>query len=783
MPTAAELAILITSRDQASAVLQQVGVRLDEVERKGASAGQSGSRLGELFTGGALVAVGAIGGLVAGLGAAVKAAADAELVTAQLDAVLTSTGGAAGVTKGQVLELAESLSQVTMFEDDAIVSGQNLLLTFTKIGADVFPDATKAMLNMSQALGQDLKASAIQLGKALQDPIAGITALRRVGVSFSEEQLKVIKRLQETGDLVGAQRIILAELETQFGGAAEAAGQTLAGQLTILKNSLGNVVEEIGGALLPILTPLVTALASALPGALNAVKGAIDLVVSGVRALVTGEGFDLLYQRMNELLGVDLAGFLAGIIDPIATLIHGGSQLGSMIGSLHERGGEAFAGLQRTASGALELIMFNLGRFEELAGRTFAAVQGFLDAFVAFWEPRVGAAIGAVQEFMRSLDPNLTIAVTNVFTWIKTVVTNLVQFWEQNWGTIRTVLEGVWKVIEGIVRVAWSVVSGIIKAGLALLAGDWEGAWEAIKGAMSGAWDGIKLVLEGGLQAIVALIVGFGPKILDALTQPFRTAEGDIERIIRNIASKLPIIGGAAQAVNAAQDAARQAAEGAAGGTTQGAVGGTLQAAGGFSELEPWPGAAAWARRMAGLWEDVSRTWLEKFQLSTQMENELKLQDMAGRRAAAQRQLLVNAGWDPDRSIEGQLQEEQMKARAAAERLVARRQRAALRERERARRDAEGRLALHVAAQLGIPLPYAGGIANAADVLGGREGAPGTEGLAARMFLELRDIMAELREQLGRGVMINGRELAGYEASGPRTSRLLTMTGAAYGIP
>ena len=203
---------------------------------------------------GALAVGAAFTALTGFLVSSVKAAADAEKIQAQLGAVLKSTGGVAGMTAKSVNDLATSLSKVTPFEDDAIVSGENLLLTFTNIGKNVFPDATKTILDMSQALGQDLKSSAIQLGKALQDPITGITALRRVGVNFSDSQQEVIKSLVQSGKLEEAQKLILKELQTEFGGSAEAAGKTFAGQLQILQNNLQNIEETVGGALLPVLT-------------------------------------------------------------------------------------------------------------------------------------------------------------------------------------------------------------------------------------------------------------------------------------------------------------------------------------------------------------------------------------------------------------------------------------------------------------------------------------------------------------------------------------------------
>ena len=145
--------------------------------------------------------------------------------------------------------MASGLQNVTTFGDEAIMGGQSLLLTFKNIGRDVFPQATETMLDMSQALGQDMKSSAIQLGKALNDPITGVTALQRVGVSFTEDQREQIEVLVESGQTMEAQSLILDELSSQFGGSASAAAETYTGQITQLNNTFGDLREQIGFAL------------------------------------------------------------------------------------------------------------------------------------------------------------------------------------------------------------------------------------------------------------------------------------------------------------------------------------------------------------------------------------------------------------------------------------------------------------------------------------------------------------------------------------------------------
>lgn len=215
---------------------------MDKVEVKG----ESLSRGFEV----AAVAATALGGaIVGGMAVAAGAFMESEKATAQLDAVLKSTGGTAGMTKEALLELADSLQQVTTYDDEAIIGAESLLLTFTKVGKDVFPEAIKTILDMSTALGTDLQGATIQVGKALNDPIKGVTALSKVGVSFTADQKEMIKAMVESGDVMGAQKLILAELAVEFGGSAAAAADTFSGKLQQINNSLGNLWEAIGAAL------------------------------------------------------------------------------------------------------------------------------------------------------------------------------------------------------------------------------------------------------------------------------------------------------------------------------------------------------------------------------------------------------------------------------------------------------------------------------------------------------------------------------------------------------
>jgi len=188
----------------------------------------------------------ALKGLVRWTGEAIERSAAQQAVEKRLEAVLRSTSEAAGLNKKELLDMASALQEVTTYGDETIIGAQNLLLTFTRIGKEVFPDALEIVMDMSTALGVDLKQSAISVGKALNDPILGVTALRRVGVSFTEQQQEQIKTLVKSGDVLSAQNLILKELRVEFGGMSRAAVETYEGAVAQLKNTYGDLQEEIG---------------------------------------------------------------------------------------------------------------------------------------------------------------------------------------------------------------------------------------------------------------------------------------------------------------------------------------------------------------------------------------------------------------------------------------------------------------------------------------------------------------------------------------------------------
>jgi hypothetical protein len=196
------------------------------------------------------------------------------------------------------------------------MSGENMLLTFTNIGAGggVFDQATQTTLDMATALGMDVPNAAMTLGKALNDPVDGMTKLTRQGVTFTDAQIATVSAMVKSGDTMGAQKVILQELQREFGGSAKAAGETFPGQLDIMKNKVDDVSETVGIALIP----------------------ALSRVMEKISPIITGIG-DWASKNPDLVLGIiGVAGgafVLGGIFSVLGTVLSVGGTLLTGVGA------------------------------------------------------------------------------------------------------------------------------------------------------------------------------------------------------------------------------------------------------------------------------------------------------------------------------------------------------------------------------------------------------------------------------------------------------------------
>ena len=265
------LEVVIKAKDEATATLEKTKTAFNDVKTSAEQAAKTTQQNAAswqnvakgVFAGTAALdaAKAAFGFLKNEVTAAIKEASEYQRVDAQLSAALKSTGNVVGFTKDQITQYAEKLSGLTAIDDDAIKSAQAMLVTFTNLKDEAFNGATQAVLDMATAMNgggipsmEQLRGAALQIGKALNNPLEGLTALTRAGVTFTEQQKKQIETMIKAGNVAGAQKVALDELAKEFGGSAAAAAETFEGRMARLQNSLGDVKKIIGQALLPTLS-------------------------------------------------------------------------------------------------------------------------------------------------------------------------------------------------------------------------------------------------------------------------------------------------------------------------------------------------------------------------------------------------------------------------------------------------------------------------------------------------------------------------------------------------
>ena len=271
--------------------------RTRQLGRQLAEAGRRATRLGRNLSIGVTAPVMAMGLT------SIRAFRVQEKAVAAVDAALASMGDAAGFTSDELQKMASKLQGESLFGDEEILSRLTAnLLTFGNISGDVFERTQQAAIDLSARLGQDLQSSAIQLGKALNDPAKGLTALTRIGVAFTEQQKEQIKAMAEAGDVAGAQALMLGEIEKQYGGQARAAADADQG-VTQLANAWGDFQEQIGAVLNEFVVPVTAGLRSVVdwlqaldPATRNWIVGiaaaaaAIGPVLAAVGLFATGLG-------------------------------------------------------------------------------------------------------------------------------------------------------------------------------------------------------------------------------------------------------------------------------------------------------------------------------------------------------------------------------------------------------------------------------------------------------------------------------------------------------------
>lgn len=548
--------------------------------RTGIMGGVSG--IGESLSSTLMKGLGLVG-IATTIGGALKTGfselADASAGTAQLAAGIKSTGNAANVTVDGLNNLASSIQGYSGQTDDSIVKSEQLLLTFTNVkngvgaGNDIFNQATKATADMAAKMGGDASSSAIQLGKALNDPVKGITALTRVGVSFTEQQKNQIKSMVAAGDTMGAQKIILGELNKEFGGAASAYGQSLPGMIDRMKRSWEDLTQTLASTLLPIINPI-------LQGVLNLFK-MVQPYVQQFADKFTGLGVSIgdvgpVIAQVTSLFspfGLVLKALQPILPDLIKSVSGLASQISDFLGSAFK---QVMPLVMQIAAQLIQLTVSVIRPLLPVAGQLIQAVIKLAEAIL----PVVGSLLPPMVSLLKALLPvvmplasflssvlvvaiklvagvlvTVINAVTNTITWFSKLTASVansgsgISDWFKKLPSL--ILNAVSNAGQWLVDAGKNIIQGLIN-GISSMIGS---VTRTVTGIGSSVVNTFKSLL--GIHSPSVVFHGFGTNIADGLANGMVAGKSNVVSVAGTMAADL--VDRVKESLTSLRDAASQA--------------------------------------------------------------------------------------------------------------------------------------------------------------------------------------------------------------------------------
>jgi hypothetical protein len=429
-----KIAVVLSAYDKMSTVINTAFTKA-EMRMKGLQKYRSG-----LDKFGNAAAIG--GGIAtAAFASTLKAAEDSEVAGNRLKQVFKSMGEANDGAANAAMEYASQLQSQIGIEDEVINAAQAKIATFKSVSdatarmAGIFDRATEASFDMQATGFGDASQNAVQLGKALEDPIKGINSLRRSGITFTAQERKKIQALVDSGDKLKAQNIILKAVEKQVGGVAKSTATTS----SKIRTSWSEVSEGIGKSLLPAFQSIGNMLAK------NVIPKIVDFAANNPKLVKT-------------LAAVSVALLVVGTAAKVLSLILATNPIVLIIMAI---------------AAAAILIYSNWGRIKEWFAALwdkvksiFSTVWNFIKNLFLNYTP-YGLVIkhwDKIKKFFSNLWDNVTGIFSRVWEWIKNMFLNYTPYGLviKHWDKIKKWFHDLWENVTGIFSRAWKKIKDII---------------------------------------------------------------------------------------------------------------------------------------------------------------------------------------------------------------------------------------------------------------------------------------------------------------------------------
>jgi phage-related protein len=417
--------------------------------------------------------------------------------------LIESTGGKAGVTQKQIEALSTSMRLKIGIDDDDVVKASNVLLTFTQVTGDVFDETMMRAADMSAVFGTDLAGSTMQLGKALNDPIKGLTALSRSGVSFTKEQKEQIKAMAEAGNVAGAQRLILDELGRQFGGTAEASASSTAR----ISAAFGELKEGVGAGLIGALdsiTPALLGVIGALEGPMTTLGQALGEFAGPLLEVFgpTVQTAALAFGKILEVVGAALSA-LSPLVEPLLSIF---SMLVDVLAG-------AFMSAIEALAPVIEIVAGFLGSMGDALGETLFAALDAVTPLVETIAEVLSGVLSEVLPIILDLFYQLAPIVTEIGSTLASALVPFMQTFGRIVAKLAPVIANILlKTLEALGPVFDTIAEGVIALMPSL-----EAFGNAIIEVFA-ALGPILPVLADTLSRVLAAVLPLLPPLLDIVT-------------------------------------------------------------------------------------------------------------------------------------------------------------------------------------------------------------------------------------------------------------------------
>lgn len=407
-----------------------------------------------------------------------------------LDNTIKATGADAWTSTKEMESMAKSLSDSTNYSVTEIEKMQSVLLGFRDITGDTFQEASDAILDMATVMGMDLTSAVQTVGKALDDPIKGLDSLRRQGFAFTDEQKIELKQLVATGKKMEAQKIILDELATTYGGASKAGQDSFAKQT----HAVENFSDTLGAKLIPVMKVFAEDNANMINSLREVIENTdFTPVVNVITNLkkVFAETFDIIGGYLMQ--GADwVKDFIdrfnfAPVISLLDTLV---GSVANVVKIIKDVSSQNFGFVDQIKETIISISN------SEIFTKIVEFVNKIIDAFFFLW--------GEINDIISQIRQNIFNKIIDIWGKVKEFFENTQNALVNSAQDISSWGEFFWKILDNVYRIFQDLINGV----KAILNKDWKVAWEYAKLAVMRVDDSILTMVSTIANAFPDLING-----------------------------------------------------------------------------------------------------------------------------------------------------------------------------------------------------------------------------------------------------------------------------------